>query len=174
MDTPVVRESVRGDHAAIESIYPAAFPDEDLVPLVRDLLRAPEVAMSLVATLGSAVAGHVVFTRCGIEGGDIRAALLGPLAVAPMWQRRGIGSALVRNGLGRLRDEDVHLVCVLGDPGYYSRFGFVPDTLIAPPYPLPAEWSDAWQSLYLGDPAAPCAGRLSVPEQWLQPGLWQP
>ena len=102
------------------------------------------------------------------------AALLGPLAVAPAWQRRGIGSAIVDVGLQRLMNEDVGVVCVLGDPAYYSRLGFAKDTLIEPPFPLPDEWRDAWQSQYLDDTSAPCSGELAVPPLWLQPALWAP
>lgn len=169
-----IRESERGDIAAIESLYPAAFPDEDLLPLVKSLLDDTAIALSLVATIDSDIAGHVIFTDCGVEGSSIKAALLAPLAVAPSHQRQGIGTAIVGDGLQRLRDAGVHLVCVLGDPAYYGRLGFAPESAIEPPYALPAEWEGAWQSRYLGRDIAPCAGRLFVPRQWRQPALWAP
>ena len=115
-----------------------------------------------------------MFTLCGLAGSSFRAALLGPLAVAPAWQRQGIGSAIVRAGLQRLKDADVDLVCVLGDPAYYGRFGFVPETLVEPPFSLPAEWGGAWQSHYLGDTTVSGSGKLTVPPQWLQPAVWSP
>ena len=169
-----IRESLRSDIAAIESLYPEAFPDEDLLPVVRDLLHDPAIMTSLVGLVETAVVGHAIFTYCGIGESDVNAALLGPLAVAPKSQQRGIGSALVRAGLERMKGADVTVVCVLGDPAYYGRFGFVKDSLIEPPYPLPAEWSGAWQSLYLDDKNGQCAGILSVPPQWQQPALWVP
>ena len=46
--------------------------------------------------------------------------------------------------------------------------------LVEPPYPLPAEWTGAWQSRDLGNATTRCAGKLSVPSQWLQPTLWAP
>mgnify|MGYP001827021333 FL=1 len=173
-DKLAIRETVRDDARALEALYPQAFPDEDLLPLVRELMRDGDIATSLAATVDSEIVGHVIFSKCGVAGSDVEAALLGPLAVAPAWQRRGVGSALVREGLQGQRDNGVDLVCVLGDPAYYHRHGFEPETLIEPPYPLPAEWTGAWQSRCLSDTKAPCAGKLAVPPQWLQPALWAP
>ncbi len=169
-----IRESVQADIAAIGSLYPDAFPDEDLLPLVRDLLHDAAVAVSLVGAVNSQIVGHGVFTKCGVVGSDVESALLGPLAVAPAWQRRGVGSAIVRAGLQRLKDAGVALVCVLGDPAYYGRLGFVPETLVEPPYRLLTEWRGAWQSQYLVDVMVPYTGKLAVPPQWLRPALWAP
>lgn len=169
-----IRDSKRDDLAALESLYPEAFPDEDLLPLVRDLLGDPAVAMSLVGIMDKRIAGHVIYTQCGVTGNSVSAALLGPLAVAPACQRQGIGSALVHAGLRRLRDANVSRVYVLGDPAYYVRFGFLPELLVEPPYPLPAEWDGAWQSRSLGETATPVSGKLSVPPQWRHQTLWAP
>ena len=174
LDKLEIRESVQGDSAAIESLYPEAFPDEDLLPLVRDLLQEAAIAVSLVGTIDLQIVGHAIFTKCGVAGSTVKAALLGPLAVAPAWQRRGIGSAIVRAGLRRLEDAEVELVCVLGDPAYYGRLGFVPETVVKPPFSLPVEWIGAWQSQNLGDTTMRRAGKLSVPPQWLDPALWAP
>jgi putative acetyltransferase len=169
-----IRESVQSDFETIESLYPEAFPDEDLLPVVRELLRTPKIVLSLVAAIDSKPVAHVIFTDCEVAGTNIKAALLAPLAVAPRFQRQGIGSAIVRNGLERLQQAGVQLTCVLGDPAYYSRLGFNKETLVEPPYRLPAEWESAWQSQYVGDSATTFAGRLSVPPQWQQPALWLP
>jgi putative acetyltransferase len=167
-----IRESVQADISAIESLYPEAFPDEDLLPLVRDLLQHPAIAVSLIGAIDLRIVGHAMFTRCGVVGCSVKAALLGPLAVAPAWQRQGIGSGIVRAGLQRLTAAGVGLVCVLGDPAYYGRLGFVPETLVEPPFPLPAEWQGAWQSQYLDVTTAPCSGKLNVPPQWRHAELW--
>ena len=53
-----IRESVQADASVIESLYPQAFPDEDLLPLVRDLLQHSAIAVSLVGTIDSRIAGH--------------------------------------------------------------------------------------------------------------------
>ena len=169
-----IRETVQSDAAAIELLYPEAFPDENLLPLVGDLLRDTVIAMSLIGVINSQIVGHGIFTKCGVVGSSIKAVLLGPLAVAPAWQRKGVGSAIVRAGFRRLEEKDVALVCVLGDPAYYRRFGFQPDASLEPPYPLPAEWKDAWQSTSLVGIAKPVVGILSVPPQWRKPALWAP
>jgi len=173
-----IRESRQADSAAIESLYPAAFPEENLLPLVRDLLSDPVVALSLVGTIETRTVGHAIFTKCGVVGDSINAALLGPLAVLPARQRQGIGSAIVRTGLRRLEDAGVCRVYVLGDPAYYGRLGFHPESLVEPPFPflpdLPPEWDGAWQSQDLGETTRPRAGKLSVPPPWLKPALWGP
>ena len=76
-----IRENMQVDLAAIESLYPRVFPDEDLLPLVRDLLREAPVALSLVGVIDSRLVGHVIFTICSIAESRDRSALLGPLAV---------------------------------------------------------------------------------------------
>lgn len=174
LDELQIRESRPDDSDAIESLYPQAFPEEDLLSLVRDLSNDTVVAKSLVGTIDTRVVGHVIFTRCGVVGNSANASLLGPLAVMPAWQRRGIGSAIVRWGLRWLEDSDVNLVLVLGAPAFYGRFGFLPESAIVPPFPLPPEWIAAWQSQYLFHPATPCAGKLAVPAPWRQPVLWAP
>ena len=169
-----IRKSRQGDAAAIGSLYPEVFPDENLLPLVRDLLNDAAVALSLVGTIDTQIVGHVIFTKCGVVGHSVNAALLGPLAIAPALQRQGIGKAIVRAGFRRLVSAEVNRVYVLGDPAYYGRLGFLPESLVEPPFPLPAQWGGAWQSLDLGETKTPCAGKLSVPPQWLQPTLWAP
>ena len=172
--TTDIRESTGDDLRDIELLYPLAFPDEDLLPLVRDLLPDAANVLSLVATIDSQLAGHVVFTRSRIAEDNERTALLGPLAVSPVHQRRGVGGALVRAGLQRLELEHVDRVFVLGDPAYYGRFGFQPGAPVMPPHPLPVEWQNAWQSLSLAGSDLSRTGRLDLPDQWLEPSLWLP
>ena len=169
-----IRPSRPEDMVSIGKLYPAAFPEEDLLPLVRQLLTEEPGILSLVAEAGDAAAGHILFTLCAITGSDARAALLAPLAVAPEWQRKGIGSALIREGLDRLGQAGVAHVYVLGDPAYYGRSGFKPETGVAPPYPLPEEYREAWQSLGLGSAPPPADGKLKLPDVWMQPALWGP
>ena len=76
-----IRASEDQDRAAIERLYLRAFPDEDLLPVVRDLLRDPASTLSLVAVVQSAVVGNIIFTMCGVDSCAIKAALLAPLAV---------------------------------------------------------------------------------------------
>lgn len=168
-----IRPTLPGDGPWIESLYPAAFPHEDLLPLVQALLEEAS-AFSLVAVVGASPAGHAVFTGCTVTGCADEVALLGPLAVVPNRQRSGVGSALVSAGLERLARDDVGRVYVLGDPAYYGRFGFAPEADVDPPFPLPREWRTAWQSISLGAALSPCRGTLSVPAPWLRPAVWAP
>jgi putative acetyltransferase len=167
-----IRDSLPADNPSVEALYPRAFPDEDLLPLLRDLLEHRDITISLVATVDARIVGNIIFTRCEIDSGTQDVALLAPLAVAPEWQRQGIGSALVRAGLRRLRDEGFGVVYVLGDPAYYGRLGFAAERSVRTPYPLPEDWTDAWQSQCLAAAVAPPAGNLSLPDFWLDPALW--
>ncbi len=169
-----VRTCLSSDMPSIDTLYPDAFPDEDLLPLVQDLLTLRSVTLSLVGIVDRTLAGHVVFTACSIAGTEQKISLLGPLAVAPAWQSKGIGSALVREGLQQVAHDGAVRACVLGDPAYYGRFGFAPEADIMPPYPLPTEWTGAWQSVSLHNTEPPPHGTLTVPEAWRQPALWAP
>lgn len=159
---------------SIERLYPDAFPDEDMLPLVRQLLTLETGILSLIAEKDEEIAGHIVFTICTIQGSSIQAALLAPLAVAPKLQRQGVGTALIREGLTQLESTGVARVYVLGDPAYYRRSGFKTETGVTPPYPLPQQWRDAWQSLNLNSAPPSDHGKLKLPEVWMQPALWGP
>jgi putative acetyltransferase len=121
-----LREERAGDEDAIRAVIREAFGGEAEGRLV-DRLRADGlVVASLVAIVGGRVVGHVLFSALPVDGehGVVTAAALAPLAVAPEWQRRGIGTALVRRGLELCRERGSAAVVVLGHPGYYPRFGF--------------------------------------------------
>jgi len=169
-----IRESQPADGAALERLYAAAFPAEDLLPLLRALLSEGPRVLSLVAMNGATLVGHVALTLCDIAGTSGEVALLGPLAVAPERQRQGLGSALVHEALRRLRSRGVVQVHVLGDPAYYRRFGFLSDADVTPPYPLPLAWQEAWQTLSLRRDATLLQGRLCVPKPWRRRALWAP
>ena len=108
-------ETLPADRASIPHLYAAAFPQEELVPLVEALLSDPEV-LSLSAHLDDRLIGHILFTRGKLKGRSETVALLGPLAVHPDHQRQGIGKALIADGLSRLEAKGVTEVLVLGDP----------------------------------------------------------
>lgn len=173
-----IRPTLPRDSGAIATLYRATFPGEDLLALVRELMADSQHVLSLAAVRDDELIGHVAITLCTVGASLARVALLGPLAVAPPAQKRGTGCALVRDGLARLAREDVMRVLVLGAPTYYARFGFSVETEILPPYPLPEHWGAAWQSVSLGGDqggqAAPCRGRLNVPQPWRRPSLWAP
>ena len=167
-----IRQALPADAPAIEALYPAAFPDEDLVPLVRDLQEL--AAISFVGLANNGLVAHAAFTPCSLTGRTDKVALLGPVAVAPGRQRQGIGSALLRAGWRHLQNAGTGCVYVLGDPGYYGRLGFKSDDDVRRPYPLPEEWRGAWQSLSLSEHKTPLRDQLTVPQAWRRQALWTP
>lgn len=167
-----IRESGPGDAGGIEQLYVDAFPDGDLLPLVRELLDLGHGVISLVGIRENAIVGHISFTLCHVEGDKDKVALLAPLAVTPTLQKQGIGSTLVQAGLKRLENANIGYGFVLGDPAYYSRFGFNAEDKVAPPYPLPTQWLGAWQSIHLSGAGPLHEGKLSVPEPWRHRALW--
>lgn len=130
----LIRRETAPDIAAIRRIIAAAFMrPESPSKLPREVALVDELragndwlpAFSLVAvnSHGDAV-GHVLCTRGYVDSAPVLA--LGPLAVHPENQRCGVGLALMHTILGAAEALDEPLVGVLGDPRYYSRFGFRP------------------------------------------------
>lgn len=169
-----IRDSQPTDTDALFEMYPKVFPEEDLIPVLRDLLAIEENVFSLDAVRNGVVIGHVGFSICGVNEHAGRVGMLAPLAVHPDQQRQGVGSALVLNGFERLKNIGIDHAYVLGDPEYYGRFGFKADGKVAPPYKLPTEWEQAWQSVSLSDDAPNMNGKIVVPEFWRHPHLWLP
>jgi putative acetyltransferase len=122
----LIRHETESDRAAIRQVNEAAFtrpPEADLVDALR---RAGAVICSLVGEQEGSVVGHILFSPALlIEGQAVtEIAALGPMAVLPAHQGRGIGSALVRAGLDACREAGYGLCIVLGHAEYYPRFGF--------------------------------------------------
>ncbi|MBE1492723.1 GNAT family N-acetyltransferase [Plantactinospora soyae] len=117
------------DYDAVGAVHRTAFGADHggtVVKLVNGLRREDPTTLSLVSDEADGVVGHVMFSRALLDAPRQLVAVqsLSPLAVAPQWQRRGIGSALVRAGLKQLDERGVPLVFLEGDPRYYARLGF--------------------------------------------------
>lgn len=116
LETPADREA----SIEIERLAFGGSLEASIVEEIRDL----EGSFALVAEEDGAVLGHVQFSRAWI--GELAVSALGPIGVRPDRQRRGIGAALVVAGLEEARRRAEPAVILLGDPGFYGRFGFVP------------------------------------------------
>lgn len=118
------------DHAAVREVNERAFERAAEADLVERLRRTADPTLSLVAEEEGRVIGHIFFSPVEIETGGRSHALtvmaLGPMAVLPERQRRGVGSRLVRRGLRACRQMGSQAVVVLGHPHFYPRFGFRP------------------------------------------------
>lgn len=122
-----IRDEAPGDRAAVRAVNEAAFEGPAEASLVELLRARASPLVSLVAEVDGEVVGYVAFSPVTLGGRpELRLMGLGPMAVRPDRQGRGIGSALVRAGLDRCRALGAVAVVVLGHPGYYPRFGFVP------------------------------------------------
>ena len=105
--------------------------------IVDALRKAGQLTVSLVAKTGSSIVGHVAVSPASISDGAAGWYGLGPISVEPEYQRRGIGSRLMREALRVLRVRGACGCVLLGEPRYYNRFGFQVDSnLTLPGVPL--------------------------------------
>jgi predicted N-acetyltransferase YhbS len=141
----IVRRERPADHAAVHALHTAAFRPPGTAGDVVEARLVDELRvdagflphLSLVATDGDAVVGHVIATRGWLEPVGVPALGLGPLGVLPAAQGRGIGTVLVHALVAVAEAAGERLVALLGAPDYYRRFGFVESTTVgvAPPDP---------------------------------------
>ncbi len=121
-----IRPERADDAAAVSAVNTAAFGRPDEARLVERLRAHARPYLGLVVTVADGIVGHILFTPVPLQG-DAPSILmaLAPMSVRPAWQRRGVGSALVRAGLAACRAAGHDVVLVVGHPDYYPRFGFV-------------------------------------------------
>ncbi|MBW3589463.1 MAG: N-acetyltransferase [Actinobacteria bacterium] len=121
-----IREETNADHARVRDIELAAFEGFLQADLVDTLRESAVPYLSLVALVPSEIVGHVFFSPAFIEcQAEPPAAQLSPIAIAPGHQGKGIGSKLIQTGLQECASIGWKAIFLLGDPAYYSRFGFV-------------------------------------------------
>lgn len=175
-----IRESNNTERYDLLEIHKQAF-GKDKGPVIAKLvddLFADETAqpmLSLVACENNTHLGHIVFTKATLSDTPIPIQILAPLAVIPAYQKRGIGEALINEGLRLLRQAGTELVFVLGHPDYYPRCGFLPagERGFAAPYPIPEEHAAAWMVQQLNGNAlgqatgkVQCSRVLNEPQHW--------
>lgn len=132
MNGVTIHDETPADAEAIRALTEAAFRDaphgSGTEAAIVDALRAAgALSLSLVARENGQITGHVAFSPVRIDTGEGQWFGLGPISVHADHRRRGIGAALVREGLSRLRQQGAAGVVLLGDPAWYGRFGFVSD-----------------------------------------------
>ncbi len=125
----VIRSETEADVTAISEVTVAAFKtlaiSNHTEQFIIEALRVAKVlAVSLVAEMDGRVIGHIAFSPVTISDGTRGWYGLGPVSVLPACQRRGIGKALIREGLSRLRAIEAQGCCLVGHPDYYRKFGF--------------------------------------------------
>ena len=125
----LIRDEKPSDEAAIATLIAAAFRDvavsRQTEPfIIAALRRAGALTVSLVAEEAGHIVGQAAFSPVEIDGRPSDWFGLGPIAVAPERQHRGIGSALIEEGLGRLHGLGAGGCMLVGDPAFYRRFGF--------------------------------------------------
>jgi putative acetyltransferase len=124
-----VRNETDADASAITRVTVAAFRTLEISNhteqfIIVALRVARALTVSLVAELDGRVIGHIAFSPLIISDGTQNWYGLGPVSVLPEYQRQGIGKALIREGLSRLKDMNAQGCCLVGHPDYYRKFGF--------------------------------------------------
>jgi putative acetyltransferase len=131
-DAVSVRSEMPDDAAAIDEIVSAAFLAEfgttNEAQLIRTMRERGElvVDLTLVAEFDGRIVGHIAFSEVTLDGLPSRGLGLGPVAVAPDVQTRGVGSLLISAALERAERSGWQFAVLLGHPTYYPRFGFTP------------------------------------------------
>lgn len=149
-----IRSETAADIPGIHAVNASAFPTADEANLVDGLREIAEPFLSLVAEVDGAVVGHILFTPVHLDANPALPGMgLAPMAVLPEYQNQGIGSALVRAGLERLRAQGCPFVIVLGHEHYYPRFGFAP----ASRYSVQPTWEGVSDAVFMLLPLDPQA-----------------
>ena len=130
-DFVCVREELPGDVWAISAAHRAAFGRDAEALLVERLREDGLIVASVVSEADCEIVGSAILSALNVatEGGTTRAVALAPAAVVPERQRQGTGRRMIDAGLRLCRERGIHAVMVVGDPAYYSRFGFSTDII---------------------------------------------
>lgn len=125
----IIRNETPADADAIAEVTVAAFASLEISNhteqhIIAALRAAGVLTISLVAVCDGRVVGHIAFSPVTISDGSRAWYGLGPVSVLPQYQRQGIGTALIHEGLSRLRRLGAQGCCLVGHPDYYKRFGF--------------------------------------------------
>ncbi|MEE4316474.1 MAG: N-acetyltransferase [Erythrobacter sp.] len=162
MTNITIREERPGDEAAIHDMVRRAFTghahsdgdEQDVIDRLRD---DGDLLLSLVAEADGAIIGQITYSPALLENGEEGWVVLGPVAVDPAHQGKGLGRKLIEAGEAVMRTRGAKGITVLGDPELYAHFGFAQNT----PMWLAGELGWAFQVKSLG-PAIPATEQRYV------------
>lgn len=137
----MIHERNPDDINAVRALLEQSFPSDAEAQLVDALRRSGNLSISLVAELAGGIIGMAAFSPVLVKGKTEAAGPgLAPVAVAPQFQKTGIGSRLIREGVCKARAKGYPFIVVLGEPHYYRRFGFEMAAAYSLQSPYPAEY----------------------------------
>jgi len=120
-----IREERSDDVVAVGEVNRREFGQDQESNIVDAFRTNGAALLSLVAIVNGQVAGHILYSPLTVAE-NVHGVALGPMAVVPEYQRRGIGTKLIEAGNRKIKDAGYPLIIVVGDAGYYARFGSRP------------------------------------------------
>lgn len=155
-----IREEQPGEAEAIHAMVARAFDghpysDGDEQYVIDRLREDGDLLLSLVAVEGDTILGQITYSPALLMNGDLGWVVLGPVAVEPSHQGKGIGRALIETGEAIMKDRGARGITVLGNPEIYARFGFEQNTAMW----LAGELGWAFQVKSLGSAIPACEQR---------------
>lgn len=125
-----IKNESLSDYHAIDALIQSAFANHpysnNTEYLIVQKLRADNaLALGLVAEVENNIVGYIAFSEVLINGQKANWYGLGPIAVLPKFQRQGIGTLLIRQGIDKIKKQGAHGIVLVGDPTYYNQFGFL-------------------------------------------------
>ncbi len=128
----IIREENPGDIETIhqltyDTFAPMTFSDNSEADCINRLREDGDLFISLVAIVDDAIVGHIAFSKASIDATEGAWVGLGPISVHPDHQRRGIGRAMIADGLAKLKHHGADGCVLIGNPDVYSSSGFISD-----------------------------------------------
>lgn len=127
----IIRTESAEDFKEVFKLNYQAFDNrEDEAKLVERIRKSDEFVpeLSIVAEIENQIVGHALFSKAVVENEEAASTVivLAPLAIKPDFQKQGIGSQLIEEGIRRCRSLRYTLILLIGHPSYYPRLGFRP------------------------------------------------